>query len=131
MIPGTNRPDVTTEALNMLEAYLHFESLNEFEPNNGDATTCADACIAQVDSRNPFGRFTSSAAGFDPSTNSLRRKFAWLDPLNRVKLFIRSFICQLVYAMHQFLFNRSSTPHRVFRVPINNQIIVAVCAGKM
>lgn len=131
MIPGASRPDVTAEALNMLEAYLHFESLNEFESNNGDTATCTDACVAQVDDRNPFGSFQSSAAGFDPSTNSLRRKFAWLDPLNRVKLFIRSFICQLVYTMHQFLFTRSSTLYRVCRVPMNNQIIVAVCAGKM
>ncbi|KAA0197001.1 hypothetical protein FBUS_05547 [Fasciolopsis buskii] len=85
MIPGASRPDVTAEALNMLEAYLHFESLNEFESNNGDTATCTDACVAQVDGRNPFGSFQSSAAGFDPSTNSLRRKFAWLDPLNRVE----------------------------------------------
>ncbi|TPP65873.1 hypothetical protein FGIG_12076 [Fasciola gigantica] len=77
MTSEDERPDVTTEALNMLEAYLHFESLNELELKGDSA--------AQGDTGYPSDSFQSSGTPCDLSVNSLRRKFAWLDPLNRVE----------------------------------------------
>ncbi|VDP80710.1 unnamed protein product [Echinostoma caproni] len=72
MSPSDERQVVTNEALNMLEVYLNFESLD-------DAVMEEEVCDIAVQGD------TNAIPDFVPVTNSLRKKFALGDPLNRAR----------------------------------------------